>query len=61
MATDSATLDPFNYVALNKRDCMFLSTISNKDEITRNLKGITTNRNISTNLTNLDIAGRLFF
>jgi hypothetical protein len=57
MATVSASHDPYNYVPLNKKDCMFLSTISHKDELTRNLKGISTKRNISTNLSNLDIPG----
>ena len=57
----TVSLDPYNYKSLNRKDGMFLSTISNKDEITRSLKGITTKRDISTNLTNLDIPGNLNF
>ncbi len=49
--------DPYNFRSLNRRDCMFLSTVSPHDETKKNLKGITTNRNISTNLTNMDIPG----
>ena len=59
MATVS--LDPYNYKSLNRKDGMFLSTISAKDEITRNIKGISTKRDISTNLTNLDIPGNLTY
>jgi len=61
MTTDSASLDPYNYIPLNRKDCMVLSTISAKDEIAKNIKGLTTKRNISTNLTNLDIPGNFTF
>jgi len=57
MATDSSTYDPYNWPALNRKDGMGLSTISGKDEIQRNLRGIDTKRYLSTNLTNLDIPG----
>ncbi len=57
MATDSEYLDPFNYKPLNRKDCMYLSAVSPHDEITKNLRGLTTDRQLSNNLTNLDISG----
>ncbi len=64
MKTDSGvtlSVDPYNWKAVNKKDAMYLSTITKKDEITKNLKGITTRRSMSTNLTNLDIPGKSKF
>jgi hypothetical protein len=56
--TDNTNNPDYNYQSLNRRDLMSLSTIQNRDAPIRNFKGIDTRRDWSTNLYNLDIAGK---
>ena len=47
----------FNYPSLNRKDLMYLSTVTNNDFPLRKFKQLHTNRNWSINLYNLDIEG----
>ena len=47
----------FNYQSLNRKDLMYLSTMTNNDCPLRKFKQLHTNRNWSINLYNLDIEG----
>ena len=57
MNENSSTYDLYNYHSLNRKDLMQLSKISPTDEKFNNLKGLTTNREYSQNLINIDIEG----
>ena len=47
----------YNYPSLNRKDTMYLSTMTQKDFPMRKFKQLETNRNWSINLYNLDIEG----
>ena len=53
---NSTNID-FNYPSLNRKDLMYLSTVSNNDFPLRKFKQLHTKRNWSINLYNLDIEG----
>ena len=47
--------DDYNYPSLNRKDLMYLSTLSNRDFPIRKINKINTKRDWSVNLYNLDI------
>ena len=53
---NSTNID-YNYPSLNRKDLMYLSTVTNNDFPIRKFKQLHTNRNWSINLYNLDIEG----
>ena len=53
---NSTNID-FNYPSLNRKDSMYLSTLTNKDFPLKKFKQLHTNRDWSINLYNLDIEG----
>lgn len=52
-----ATSTDYNYPSLNRKDLMYLSSITNEDAPFKRFKQLDTNRNWSINLFNLDIEG----
>lgn len=52
--------DPFNYKGLNRSDLMSLSSIGPKDVNWKRVKGLTTNRMSSENLSTTDIPGNFY-
>jgi hypothetical protein len=59
--TENLTNSDYNYPSMNRQDLMSLSTIQNKDAPIKRFKQLDTGRDWSTNLYNLDIAGKCNF
>ena len=57
LLTQNSINRDFNYPSLNRKDLMYLSTVTNNDFPLRKFKQLHTNRNWSINLYNLDIEG----
>jgi len=57
LSLQNSTNIDFNYPSLNRKDLMYLSTLTNNDFKMRKFKQLHTNRNWSINLYNLDIEG----
>ena len=57
LSLETSTNVDFNYPSLNRKDLMYLSTVTDKDFPIRKFKQLHTNRNWSINLYNLDIEG----
>ena len=57
LSLQNSTNIDFNYPSLNRKDLMYLSTLTNNDFKIRKFKQLHTNRNWSINLYNLDIEG----
>ena len=57
LSLQNSTNIDFNYPSLNRKDLMYLSTLTNNDFKIRKFKQLNTNRNWSINLYNLDIEG----